>query len=780
MHSDSPSGICRKGCCLLERQTYQVKQHPRRSPGVLLFLSSLFLLQDGVIHDQAREHDGHHAQQLNEDVDGRARGILERVAHGVAHHAGLVALAALAAEVAGLDVLLGVVPGAAGVGHVDGHQEAGDGGAGQQTDHTLEAQHHAHHDGRYHGDNGGQHHLLQAGLGAQVHAARIIGIGLALHQARDLTELTAHLQHHALGRAAHRVHGQGGEHEGQAGADEQAHQHHGVHQGEVLEGHIRAHFLDLLDVGGHQSQSGQGGGADGEALAGGGSGVAQGVQCVCALAHLGLQAGHLGDAAGIISHRAVGVGGQGDAQSGQHTHGRQRDTVQAHAGAGRAAAEEEGQQDAHRHDDDGHCGGQHAQTQAADDDGGGTGLALAAQLLGGLIGVGGIVLGGLADQHAGHQAGQDGHIQAPVLQAQQGPHQEEGDDGDQDRGQVGAAGQRLQQSALVGVLLGLDEEGADDGADDAHGRHDHGDSHGLEGLVAERRHAQGGGGDDGAHIALVQVGAHASHVAHVVAHVVGNDGGVAGIVLGDTGFHLAHQVGAHVGSLGEDAAAHTGEQRHGAGAHAEGQHSAGDVGGLQLEHEAQQHEPDGDVEQAQAHHGEAHDAAGGERHPQTLVQAVAAGISGAAVGLGGDTHAHKAAEAGEEAAGQEREGHEPGQQAAGGHDAQHHDHAGEEDAHDGVLPLQVRIRALADGAGDLAHQRGSLLKAQHLLACEQGKEQCDDGPDKGRQNQVLFHVFSSFLPAPWPGIAFCSAEYYKKGIPSRQIFKLFLVYAENM
>ena len=43
-----------------------------------------------------------------------------------------------------------------------------------------------------------------------------------------------------------------------------------------------------------------------------------------------------------------------------------------------------------------------------------------------------------------------------------------------DGGQIGAAGQRLQQGALVGILLRLNEEGADDGAQDAHGRHDHG------------------------------------------------------------------------------------------------------------------------------------------------------------------------------------------------------------------------------------------------------------------------------------------------------------------
>jgi hypothetical protein len=44
---------------------------------------------------------------------------------------------------------------------------------------------------------------------------------------------------------------------------------------------------------------------------------------------------------------------------------------------------------------------------------------------------------------------------------------------------------------------------------------------------------------------------------------------VAGVVFGDAGFDLAHQVGADVGGLGVDAAAHAGEQRLQRRAHAE-------------------------------------------------------------------------------------------------------------------------------------------------------------------------------------------------------------------
>ena len=173
--------------------------------------------------------------------------------------------------------------------------------------------------------------------------------------------------------------------------------------------------------------------------------------------------------------------------------------------------------------------------------------------------------------------------------------------------------------------------------------------------------AQGEGGQDGAHIGLIQVGAHAGHVAHVVAHVVGDGGGVAGVILGDAGLHLAHQVGAHVGGLGVDAAAHTGEQGHEGGAHAVHDH---DVAHLQRDQPMPKYiamvEPDGDVQQAQAHHGEAHDGAGGERHAQALVQALRGGLSSTGIGVGGDLHADETGQHGPDTAGEESEGGERG------------------------------------------------------------------------------------------------------------------------
>ncbi len=85
----------------------------------------------------------------------------------------------------------------------------------------------------------------------------------------------------------------------------------------------------------------------------------------------------------------------------------------------------------------------------------------------------------------------------------------------------------------------------------------------------ERGDPQDDRGDDRDHVGLEEVGGHAGAVADVVAHVVGDRRRVAGVVLGDARLDLADEIGAHVGCLGEDAAADSHEQREERGAEAE-------------------------------------------------------------------------------------------------------------------------------------------------------------------------------------------------------------------
>ena len=121
---------------------------------------------------------------------------------------------------------------------------------------------------------------------------------------------------------------------------------------------------------------------------------------------------------------------------------------------------------------------------------------------------------------------------------------------------------------------------------------------------------------------------------------------------GMPGLHLAHQVGADVGRLGEDAAADPHEQGQERGAEGEAdQHRRGRV----LEDE-----DDGrGAEQAEAHAEHAGDGAGAEGHPQGAGHPAALGGRGrrAHVAPDGDAHADEAGQAGE--GGAEEEADDP-------------------------------------------------------------------------------------------------------------------------
>ena len=178
--------------------------------------------------------------------------------------------------------------------------------------------------------------------------------------------------------------------------------------------------------------------------------------------------------------------------------------------------------------------------------------------------------------------------------------------------------------------------------------------------------AEGGGRQDRAAVALVQVGPHAGHVADVVADVVGDDGRVARVVLGDARLDLADEVGADVGGLGEDAAADAGEQRLRAGAHAEGQHHhrdliqrhAGSRRPSSASSQARTQNQSADVQQAQADDHQAHHRAGAEGDLQASVERLLGPLRRAVRGQGRGVHADEPAQAAEEAAGQEREGNQ--------------------------------------------------------------------------------------------------------------------------
>src|SRR2546426_8560178 len=79
-----------------------------------------------ALDKERRQHERDRAQELDEHMQRRAGGVLERITHRVAHHAGLVRRTAFPAVLAGLDELLGVVPRPPAVVQQGRHENASD------------------------------------------------------------------------------------------------------------------------------------------------------------------------------------------------------------------------------------------------------------------------------------------------------------------------------------------------------------------------------------------------------------------------------------------------------------------------------------------------------------------------------------------------------------------------------------------------------------------------------------------------------------------------------
>src|SRR6476469_4545874 len=84
------------------------------------------------LDEERRQHKRDCGEQLDQHMKRRAGGVLEGVAHRIAHDAGLVRFGTLAEHIAGrvlkptgLDELLGVVPGAAAVVQHVRHEDTG-------------------------------------------------------------------------------------------------------------------------------------------------------------------------------------------------------------------------------------------------------------------------------------------------------------------------------------------------------------------------------------------------------------------------------------------------------------------------------------------------------------------------------------------------------------------------------------------------------------------------------------------------------------------------------
>ena len=103
---------------------------------ILSYGTKRVCLEQAPSHSQPRHNNGHHAHQFDKDIKARTGSILKRVAYRIAYNRGFMHFATFAAEIAFLDILLGIVPRTTGIRHKDSKYESAAKSADKQSQHT--------------------------------------------------------------------------------------------------------------------------------------------------------------------------------------------------------------------------------------------------------------------------------------------------------------------------------------------------------------------------------------------------------------------------------------------------------------------------------------------------------------------------------------------------------------------------------------------------------------------------------------------------------------------
>ena len=694
------------------------------------------LVEDG----NGNQGDGGH--DLDEDVQAGADGILQRIADGVANNGGIVCGRALAVacDGTGLDVLLGIVPSAAGVTGEDSQHDSGNGGTDEQTADELRSEDEAGNNGNEDSHESGDLHLADSTLGGDGDAGLVVGLLGTVEDTGTLGKLAADLSDHLTGSLGNGVDEHAGEEEGQRTADDGTGQRQRI---DDVEDQIRGRIVVGVEEGDHQSQSCESAGADGEALTDSSGGVTDGVKGVGDLTDVLIQTAHLGDTAGVVGDGTVGVNGDSDGNEGEHT-----DSSHSYAvHTGDVVGEDDGKTE---NDAGGHAG-LHTEAEALGDGEGRAFHGSLSELLGGLVVGAGVVLGNDTDEDtADDTEGGTDHGRSPAEGKVCGrgvgilEHEESGGCGEHKGQSSGEPGSAVKLS--MGILADLLEEqegNAEAAGDQTAGNNDEGEE--VELLKKSSLHltvgsdgeveGEGNGRDDGADVALQQVGAETGNVTDVVTDVVGDGSGVAGVILGDVSLGLTDEVSTHVGSLGVDTAADTVEHSNdgaaqsvtgkGVGKGQEGNaEEVGDGGQLTLtqllQTDAEDEVNEEQTEQSKTADAKAHNGAALEGDLQGLADV--AGLVGlvgdADVGVGGDLHADKTGACAHNGAEEQSHTGMPGEQ-----DGENDRNDDDDDGEDLILIGDKGACTDADGGGDLLHSRRAFLHLLHGEEVEGGEAQ---------------------------------------------------------
>ena len=493
-----------------------------------------------------------------------------------------LALIVLEVELASLDVLLGVVPGATRVGGREGDLDTRDDAASEDTVGALVAEEHSTEERADNDEEAWGDHLLKGSVGGDGDASLEVGVGLLASWggvSHDL-ELSLDLNEHVLSGITDGLHGHGGEPVGEHSADKEASEGEGLEDvdlvGVVDGGLLRnggagvpVHVGDGVGSTGHEGteegESDEASRSDGETFADSGGGVASSVKVVGVVTDVLVEVGHLSNATSVVGDGAIAVNGEGNREAAEHAEGSESDTVHG--------SELEGDKNGDSEAENGDDARKVAESETVDDIGGGTVGAGFSELLGGSVLFGGVVLSDEADEETGPETEDDADIGLP---GSEGVHfagerkvhliGENVDGGDDQGGHEEGGNPELDlESSLDSASHFIDsdvgEELADERGDDANSGHSEREVDGIGGVSD---FSAGGGDDEGSTGGLSKgaekISAHTGDVTNVVTDVVSNGAWVLGGVLGEGSIDLASKISTDIGSLGVDTTTDTAEE----------------------------------------------------------------------------------------------------------------------------------------------------------------------------------------------------------------------------
>ncbi len=333
---------------------------------------------------------------------------------------------------------------------------------------------------------------------------------------------------------------------------------HALEEAELIRRCIGDKVGQILRIRSEQHQRAETGGADGIALGHCLGGVPDRIKRVGRLAYFLIHLGHFGDTAGVIGDGPVSV--ERNDHSGKRQHGRHRN------GNAEQRCEVIGNDDPGHDDDRGNRRCLHRHSEALDHIGAMPGFGRGRNAAHGAIFCRGIIFRNPDQKTGHHQPDNTAEKQAPSRELGSAdvidsvhPHGELGNRPERKGGQNRRDDKALVERAHdIVVRPQLDKEGADDGSDNAHPANHQRIGHHRR-ITREIDGRQNHGGHHRHGIGFEQIGGHTGTVAHIVPYVIGNHRRVAGIIFGDTRLDLTDQIGAHIGALGENATAQTGE-----------------------------------------------------------------------------------------------------------------------------------------------------------------------------------------------------------------------------